>query len=275
MTKRRIVRKIVKKLTGAHVVWHFPHGVKLFLDIKERLPNWKADVLFDVGANVGQVAKKFLKRFPSSQIYCFEPVTSTFSQLQTNLAAFNNVYCAKIALGDQRSKGTICVQQRPTLSFIVEGHEQFSIGHDENFESVEIETLSEFCQSKKIAAISLLKIDTEGYDLRVLMGAEDMLRKQTIDLIWVEAGMNPRNRTHIPFEKIKQYLESMGYLLFGIYEQVPERPTWEPHMRRSNLVFISEIVITENRKVKKDQRRDSARQARSEGRGRSSCYGKS
>ena len=126
----------------------------------------------------------------------------------------------------------MCLQQRSTLSFIVEGHEQFCNSHCENSESVEIETLSEFCQSMNIDAISLLKIDTEGYDLRVLMGTEDMLRKQKIDLIWVEAGMNPRNRTHVPFEKIKQYLEGMGYLLFGIYEQVPERPTQKPHMRR-------------------------------------------
>lgn len=51
----------------------------------------------------------------------------------------------------------------------------------------------------------------------------------------------------MPIEELKAYLEGKGYYLFGVYEQMPEWPTREPHLRRSNLVFVSEAVIGTNR----------------------------
>jgi len=42
-------------------------------------------------------------------------------------------------------------------------------------------------------------------------------------------------------------LESKNYYLFGIYEQVEEWRTSEPHLRRTNLVFISESARNASR----------------------------
>jgi hypothetical protein len=64
----------------------------------------------------------------------------------------------------------------------------------------------------------------------------------------VEAGMNASNKRHVPFETLKDYLELRSYLLFGIYEQVHEWPTKEPHLRRTNSVFISRRMIETNRR---------------------------
>jgi hypothetical protein len=49
----------------------------------------------------------------------------------------------------------------------------------------------------------------------VLKGAGDMLDRGCIDIIEIEAGMNPRNQRHIPLETPKKYLESRGYFLFA------------------------------------------------------------
>jgi hypothetical protein len=92
-----------------------------------------------------------------------------------------------------------------------------------------------------------MKIDTEGADLDVLKGAERMLNEQRIDIVKVEAGMNPTNHLHVPFEVLKNYLESKHYFLFGIYEQKHEWPTKHPHLRRTNPIFISQQVIENNR----------------------------
>jgi hypothetical protein len=75
-----------------------------------------------------------------------------------------------------------------------------------------------------------------------------MLNEQRIDLVEVEAGMNAGNKRHVPFEALKGYLESKSYLLFGIYHQVREWPTNEPHLRRTNPVFISRRMIETNRR---------------------------
>ena len=115
-------------------------------------------------------------------------------------------------------------------------------------ESVDVVTLDEFCQTKGIDQINYLKIDTEGGDLEVLKGALNMLTGQKVDLLELEAGMNPGNKKHVRFETLKEFLESHGYFLFGIYEQVDEWPTKEPQLRRTNPVFISSRLIELNRK---------------------------
>jgi hypothetical protein len=70
-----------------------------------------------------------------------------------------------------------------------------------------------------------------------------MLASQAIDFVEVEAGMNPGNTRHAPFESLKAFLESNDYRLFAIYEQVEEWPTDEPHLRRTNSLFISRRMI--------------------------------
>jgi hypothetical protein len=73
-----------------------------------------------------------------------------------------------------------------------------------------------------------------------------MLSRQQIDAVEVEAGMNSKNRRHVPFDVFSKFFEERNYFLFGIYEQVNEWPTKEPHLRRSNPVFISDRVIKAN-----------------------------
>jgi len=114
---------------------------------------------------------------------------------------------------------------------------------DVKIESVKINTLDDFCLTNRVDHISYLKIDTEGGDLAVLEGAVLMLTKFRIDLIQVKVGMNPFNRRHVSFESIKEFLESHRYYLFGIYGQVKERPNSEPHLRRTNPIFISKQMI--------------------------------
>lgn len=80
---------------------------------------------------------------------------------------------------------------------------------------------------------------------------ETVLAEPRIDLVEVEAGMNPRNTHHVPLEMLKAHLEQRGYFLFGIYEQRREIFTGEPHLQRTNSVFVSQRVIAENRKSPK------------------------
>lgn len=70
-----------------------------------------------------------------------------------------------------------------------------------------------------------------------------MLKEQRMDFVEVEAGMNASNKRHVSFEALKDYLESRSYLLFGIYGQVHEWPTKEPHLRRTNAVLVSRRMI--------------------------------
>lgn len=48
-------------------------------------------VIFDVGANIGEVAQQYADIFPNSKIHCFEPTPKIFKQLNQNIAFPNLV----------------------------------------------------------------------------------------------------------------------------------------------------------------------------------------
>lgn len=220
--------------------------MELYLDLKRRLPGYTASVIFDVGAYVGRSTETYLRWFPDAEIYCFEPVTYSFAKLQERLGKFDNVHCFRLAAGRSKSVGEMVVQGASSMNALVQNTSPLSVPTDAELQTVEIIPLSEFCLQQGIERISFLKIDTEGHDFEVLRGAESMLDDHRIDLIQVEASMNPTNQDHIPFEEFKTFLEDKGYYIFGIYDQVHEWLTKKPNLRRTNLVFLSKTLLEQN-----------------------------
>jgi FkbM family methyltransferase len=239
-------RQLFERLTNSRVFRVLPHGVDVFNDIARLLPHYRPEVIFDVGANVGQSTKQFLTWAPKSRIYCFEPVTLTFIELQRGFGRFNNVYCFQLALGATRGRGEMLLQGAPGRYSLVCSPKDTPVSGDTRTEEVDVGTVSEFCHTMEIVRISFLKIDTEGHDLEVLKGAAKVLDEQRIDFVKVEAGMNPANERHVPFTELKSYVEARGYWLFGIYDQKHERSGGRPHLRRANPVFVSEYVMRMN-----------------------------
>ena len=227
----------------------FPRGVDTFQDIKLNLKNYQIETIFDVGANTGQSANLYSSLFPSSTIFCFEPIKESFDQLLDNTAQSNQINCFKIALSSAEGTGAMISQGTSTMNRLLDELEDSVPQRKQPTETVEITTLEAFCRKKDIASISYLKIDTEGNDLEVLKGAETLLMSQSVDLVEVEAGMNPTNKHHVPLNLLKEYLESNNYFIFGLYEQYHEWPTNEPHLRRANTVFISRRMIDCHKKA--------------------------
>jgi FkbM family methyltransferase len=235
------IRVIIEKLTGRKIVKRHPFGVSPLNDLVFRFPNYPFEVIFDVGANIGQSAVPFSTRFPKSRIYCFEPIARTFATLSQNLRHCKNVESYQMALGATRSEKVITSMKNSDMSTLKAGSDTDMLASGEaRTEIIKVDTISEFCGRHHIKRISYLKIDTEGYDLEVIKGGKEMLDRSEIDFVELEAGMNPKNKLHVPLEEIKEYMENHGYSLFGIYEQVQEWITQKPILRRSNLLFISD-----------------------------------
>jgi FkbM family methyltransferase len=225
-------RRWLGRVTGTHIFHQLPRGIDLSADLERWLPRFQAAVVFDVGAHHGQSARSFLRWFPAAQVYCFEPVTGTFRTLSQNLSGQDRVHCLQLALGAAPGRASVRLEGSSDMY----GIEQGAAGPAEE---VTVATVDRLCQREGIARLSLLKIDTEGHDLAVLEGAEEMVHRQAVDLIQVEAGWHPENRRHVPAAAFKAHLEPRGYRLFGIYQQKGEWPSGEPHLRRADLVFVS------------------------------------
>jgi FkbM family methyltransferase len=236
-------RELLGRLTGTQVFSRLPGGVQLSYDLRHALPRSAIRVVFDVGANVGKTATRYLRQFPEADVFCFEPVSSTFAALQGALAHEPRARCFRLALTAARGSGTMQITDNSVSCRLLEP------GADggPDVEPVETDTIDAFCAEHKVERIDLLKIDTEGGDLDVLRGAEAMLGEMRIDVLQVEAGMNPQNRVHVDLQAFRAHLEPRGYFLFRLYNQAAEVPTGEPHLRRCDPVFVSQRVIELNR----------------------------
>lgn len=140
-------------------------------------------VVFDVGANMGQWSRSLLMQ-PGHPVnlHLFEP--SSYSHGR-----------AVEALGDQASVWALAmssVSGRQDLLIVKEGAGVNSLVPFEGertasaTESVEVQTVDEFCSSYGIQTITLLKIDAEGLDLEVIRGAREMIARSQIGIIQFE-----------------------------------------------------------------------------------------
>jgi FkbM family methyltransferase len=175
MSLKHRLRQLVEHLANVHIYRVLPRGIDVAYDIAIFFPMYRIDIVFDVGANVGQSAKCYLGCFPRSHIYCFEPVRDTFRQLQDNLKGNNRIHCVQLALGSSKGKGEMALQGNSEMFFLSGQSKDSPANEDVMTEDVDIVTLDEFCCDRKIGQVNYLKIDTEGGDLEVLRGGENML----------------------------------------------------------------------------------------------------
>jgi FkbM family methyltransferase len=218
-----------------------PTGALLTEDIRRRLPRERMGVIFDVGANVGDVTTVFTINYPEARVFAFEPVEQNYRQLARVAARFKQVAAYNIGLGERaESMRFDCSGDAPSA---------FRVADDQSNAAnplVPMTTVDAFCEQNRIETVDYLKIDTEGYDLKVLAGAKTMLSQQRIGLAIAECSMNPDNSLHVAFCDLLAFMSPLGYRIFGFYEQTEEFMLGKPNLRRANVAFISPQVIARN-----------------------------
>mgnify|MGYP001483757392 CR=1 FL=1 len=161
-------------------------------------------VFIDVGAHTGLYTITSLKANPNNNVICFEPYFMNLSRLITNLrlnGLSNNVSTILGAVSnfDGKSKFKIDTER----SYMSKGGKLSGEGQDTNV--YKLDTLF-FKKFKK--KINVIKIDTEGEDFKVLLGAEDLIREHKPKII-IEA----REENKI---EITNFLKSKSYKLYNV-----------------------------------------------------------
>lgn len=157
------------------------------------------DVVLDIGANIGTHTIFFAQQVaPSGFVWAFEPQRLAFQMLCGNVAlnGLPNVYAHQLALGDKR--GTITVPTLdPRTAYNFGG---LRLGSAETGEQVGLLTVDELDLSK----CSLIKIDVEGFEEKVLHGAMQTIRKFQ-PVLFVENHTIPESGTIIRFVQEQGY----------------------------------------------------------------------
>jgi FkbM family methyltransferase len=165
------------------------YGIDRWLDVTRlsataRMP---IGVIFDVGANEGQTAKELLTAFPNAKIYSFEPAAETFEILNRKVAGVANISTRNLALGSAPGKAEMYVYESSLINSLVP-NAHYSTLHKLSGRrtACDVDTIDRFCAENRIDHIDLLKIDTEGFELEVLRGAEGLLGDGKVNFIIAE-----------------------------------------------------------------------------------------
>jgi FkbM family methyltransferase len=195
-----------------------PKGTDPWETLHAIFPTWQPAMIFDVGANVGDVALQLATHFPSASLHAFEPVQATAARLRERVQSCARIQTHTLALGAEPARIAIQPQGESTLNSLRAPAER-PADSSQPLEIVEVVTLDSFCAAHGIAHIDLLKSDTEGYELAVLAGGSRLLAAGAIDAILVEAGLVPGEARFTPLTALAEVLQPHGFLLVGIFDQ--------------------------------------------------------
>jgi FkbM family methyltransferase len=192
-------------------------GVNIYRDTHFLLSG-KAEVIFDVGANVGQSISAYKELFPEGRIYSFEPDEAAFEEALRIGAQYNDVVVNKIALAAYIGQSVFYEYEHSVMSSLLKpGPNCQSAPLRETL--VQTTTVEAYCREQEIETIDVLKIDTQGTFDCVLRGAEGMLKDGQIRLVRCELSFKGQYQGHAdPLESIS-WMQDSGYEIVSFYGQ--------------------------------------------------------
>lgn len=168
----------------------------------------QARAVIDVGANIGLIALPVARALlPGGKVYCLDISQRNCRLLLANARrnGIDNVVVYPIGADDAFGGFTVAIEPGSTLQTLSR------IGHD-CLKAVEMCFVSPldaiFADGEKI---DILKVDTDGYEYRVLLGAQRLLRDHR-PIIYLEyCPVDSMKQIGVPGTIILEMIESYGY----------------------------------------------------------------
>ena len=163
------------------------------------LTSIKDPIVFDVGSNIGYFSCLF-KSCGAKEVHCFEPIDEPFQLSREKLKDTfvrwpQSIILNKLALYHKKSNdekiwvSRMHNQGSSMCEDVVEKFRRVFINNDNELleKYIPTDTLDNYVKSHRIDKIDLLKLDTEGTEEKILMGAEQSLKDKKIKNIIFEA----------------------------------------------------------------------------------------
>jgi FkbM family methyltransferase len=180
----------------------------------ERIKNdFGIKTIFDVGANRGEFAKACAVCFPDAAIHCFEPLPSCQTQLKNLASHFSKVTVHSIALGEMDHISEMFENEYSPSSSLL----RMEPRHRELWPKatatkkldIVLKRLDGVVAREKPAAPFFLKLDVQGYEMRVLRGAAEALHKTAV--VMTEVLFEPLYAGQADFLELLNFMAGHGF----------------------------------------------------------------
>lgn len=180
--------------------------------------------IIDVGANDGWFARtiyRFTSRINIKELISFEPLRSQGKYLKNLAERYDNFSYESIALGEERTTCELTEYGTTGLSSLknLRANSYSSHFNTEILDAyhVEVSTLDHYVRENGVQAPIILKVDTQGYEMEVLRGAEKLLEDGKIYGIVIELMLIEKYENSVLFYDILEFLRKYGFNLFDMH----------------------------------------------------------
>lgn len=211
-------------------------------------PGLQNPVVLDVGAHYGESlpvidkTKRGLLKY-----YGFEPDPDSFLVLRREALRFGILptHVFQVAVGDSNSTVTFHKTQASAVSGVLKPEPELSVrvpsGDHRILAEIGVQQvkLDSFAADRKISRIDVLKVDTEGYDLRVLEGATALLEGGRIRVIMTEVFFVKYRQDQSFFWDIAALMHQFDYKFVDLFDI---RRTQQGRLYTANAIWVCEDV---------------------------------
>jgi FkbM family methyltransferase len=208
-------------------LWKFGYDISGFTPTahpvarkKQMFKSYEIDTVLDIGANTGQFAQDLRKDIGyKKKIFSFVPLSTAFELLKVHSKADMDWEVFNFAIGDTEEKQEINIAGNSLSSSLLDMMPSHLNAEPRSKyigrELIEIKTLdSLFSNLCRTAKNIYMKIDTQGFESKVLKGAEKSLAH--IDTVQIEMSLVPLYKDELLFNEIYTLLSEKGFRLVSI-----------------------------------------------------------
>lgn len=159
----------------------------------------------DVGANIGIYTQFFSMRLgQQGQVHAFEPGPVNFTRLQENTRHLSNASLNHAAVGE--SNGTIKLFISDELNV---DHRTFDSGEGRDSIDVPMVSLDNYFSPGQ--SVDLIKLDVQGYEMSVLLGAQRILADNPDIKILMEYWPYGLKQASVEPSRVIDFFKSKGF----------------------------------------------------------------
>ncbi|MGK7394605.1 MAG: FkbM family methyltransferase [Candidatus Cyclobacteriaceae bacterium M3_2C_046] len=214
----KVFKQFIKNLGFDIKIKKFPYG-----DLKRRMQlihHHQIEAILDVGANTGQFGQLMRMAGFKKQLYSFEPLSEAFRKLE-NKAKKDRLWQAyNLAVGSEDQKSIINISKNSfsssLLNIMPEHIDATANSRFVDQEEVEVKKLDTMLPQILPSSYDnlYLKIDTQGYSMEVLKGAEKSFPR--IKGIQIELAVAQLYENEPIYLEIIEFLKLRNYQLYSL-----------------------------------------------------------
>tara|TARA_B100000579_G_C22724842_1_gene801223 strand:- start:18 stop:758 length:741 start_codon:yes stop_codon:yes gene_type:complete len=212
-----------------------------YYHIVQTLKNYDIDLVIDIGANEGQFAKKIIDYGFKNKIISFEPIKNVNKILRYNSKNHQNWIVSKsFGFGNLNQTQFINVSKNSVSSSILEINKKHLQAQPDartiGKEKIRLITLNSYLNKYKFKNKKIfIKIDTQGYEKKIILGAKKVLNRVTG--LMIEASISKVYKKETDYMAIINLMKKLGFYVWSIERGFTDKKTGQ--VLQLDIIFIN------------------------------------